>query len=86
MKIWETRIYDDYNEVEKVYFTKKESAISYLVQEYEKDRGASSPCAKEKRQLYNDYIATHNEDTLDKLIRYLDGDYFEIDSIEVIED
>lgn len=84
MTIWETRVYDDDFDIEKRYFTKKESAIFYLVQEYEKDRGASY--TKEIRQLYTDYVATHNEDTLDKLIRYLDGEYFEISDIEVIED
>lgn len=84
MTIWETRVYDDDFDVEKRYFTKKESAIFYLVQEYEKDRGTSY--AKEIRQLYSDYIVTHNEDTLDKLIHYLDSEYFEICDIEVIED
>jgi len=85
MTIWETRVYDDNDDfVEIEYFTKKESAIFYLVQEYEKNRGTS--CAKEKWQLYNDYIATHNEDILDKLISYLDCEYFEIYDIEVIED
>lgn len=84
MTIWETRVYDDDFDIEKRYFTKKESAIFYLVQEYEKDRSASY--TKEIRQLYTDYVATHNEDTLDKLIRYLDSEYFEISDIEVIED
>lgn len=84
MTIWETRVYDDDFDIEKRYFTKKDSAIFYLVQEYEKDRGASY--TKEILQLYSDYIVTHNEDTLDKLIRYLDSEYFEICDIEVIED
>ena len=84
MTIWETRVYDDDFDVEKRYFTKKESAIFYLVQEYEKDRGASY--SKEVRNLYSDYIVTYNKDTLDKLIRILDGEYFEINDIKVIED
>ena len=84
MTIWETRVYDDDFDIEKRYFTKKESAIFYLVQEYEKDRSASY--TKEIRQLYTDYVVTHNEDTLDKLIRYLDSEYFEISDIEVTED
>lgn len=84
MTIWETRVYDDDFDIEKRYFTKKESAIFYLVQEYEKDRNASY--TKEIRQLYTDYVATHNKDTLDKLIRYLDSEYFEISDIEVTED
>lgn len=86
MTIWETRVYDDDFDIEKRYFTKKESAIFYLVQEYEKDMGTTSHCAKEIRQLYTDYVATHNEDTLNRLIRYLDGEYFEISDIEVTED
>lgn len=84
MTIWETRVYDDDFDIEKRYFAKKESAIFYLVQEYEKDRGASY--TKEIRQLYSDYIVTHNEDILDKIISYLDCEYFEICDIEVIED
>lgn len=84
MTIWETRVYDDDFDIEKRYFTKKESAIFYLVQEYEKENSAS--CTKEIRQLYTDYVVTHNEDTLDKLIRYLDSEYFEISDIEVTED
>ena len=84
MTIWETRVYDDDFDIEKRYFTKKESAIFYLVQEYEKDRGVSY--VKEIRQLYSDYIVTYNKDTLDKLIRYLDSEYFEISDIEVVED
>ena len=85
MTIWETRVYDDDFDVEKRYFTKKESAVFYLVQEYEKEMGTSH-CVEEKRQLYSDYIATHNEEILDKLIRYLNDEYFEICDIEVIED
>ena len=84
MIIWETRVYDDDFDIEKRYFTKKESAIFYLVQEYEKDRGASY--SKEVRDLYSNYIATYNKDMLDKLIRLLDGEYFEISDIEVTED
>lgn len=84
MIIWETRVYDDDFDIEKRYFTKKESAIFYLVQEYEKDRGASY--SKEVRDLYSNYIATYNKDMLDKLIRILDGEYFEISDIEVTED
>lgn len=84
MTIWETRVYDDDFDIEKRYFTKKESAIFYLVQEYEKDRGASY--SKEVRDLYSNYIATYNKDMLDKLIRILDGEYFEISDIEVTED
>lgn len=86
MTIWETRVYDDDFDIEKRYFTKQESAIFYLVQEYEKDRGTTAHGTKEIRQLYSDYIVTHDKDTLDKLIRYLDGEYFEICDIEVIED
>lgn len=84
MTIWETRVYDDDFDIEKRYFTKKESAIFYLVQEYEKDRGASY--SKEVRDLYSNYIATYNKDILDKLIRILDSEYFEISDIEVTED
>ena len=84
MTIWETRVYDDDFDIEKRYFTKKESAIFYLVQEYEKDRGASY--SKEVRDLYSNYIVTYNKDTLDKLIRILDSEYFEISDIEVTED
>lgn len=84
MKIWETRVYDDDYDVEERRFTKQESAISYLVQEYEQDGGTGNK--EEIQQLYNDYIATHNEDILDKLIRYLDNEYYIISEIEVIED
>lgn len=84
MKIWETRVYDDDYDIEERRFTKQESAISYLVQEYEQDGGTGNK--EEIQQLYNDYIATHNEDILDKLIRYLDNEYYIISEIEVIED
>lgn len=84
MKIWETRVYDDDYDIEERRFSKQESAISYLVQEYEQDGGTRNK--EEIQQLYNDYIATHNEDILDKLIRYLDNEYYIISEIEVIED
>lgn len=84
MKIWETRVYDDDYDIEERRFSKQESAISYLVQEYEQDGGTGNK--EEIQQLYNDYIATHNEDILDKLIRYLDNEYYIISEIEVIED
>ena len=84
MKIWETRVYDDDYDIEERRFTKQESAISYLVQEYEQDGGTGNK--EEIQQLYNDYITTHNEDILDKLIRYLDEEYYIISEIEVIED
>ena len=84
MKIWATRVYDDDYDIEERSFSKQESAISYLVQEYEQDGGTGN---KEKiQQLYNDYIATHNEDILDKLIHCLDDEYYIISEIEVIED
>lgn len=84
MKIWETRVYDDDYDIEERRFTKQESAISYLVQEYKQDGGTGNK--EEIQQLYNDYIATHNEDILNKLIRYLDNEYYIISEIEVIED
>lgn len=80
MKVWETRVYDDDYDIEERRFTNKESAISYLVQEYEQDGSAGNK--EEIRKLYNDYIATHNEDILDKLIHCLDNEWYGIYEIE----